>query len=74
MKKVYESDDVSGLEKRVSELETEVRAWHLHGVYLTLEEEYAVWERKEEEERAQMDEEERREAERIDDILQGMGF
>lgn len=61
MKKLYESEYVSGLEKRISELETEVRAWRLHGVYLTMEEEYAVWEREEEEERSMMEEEERRE-------------
>lgn len=44
MKKLYESEYVSGLEKRISELETEVRAWRLHGVYLTLEEERSMLE------------------------------
>lgn len=74
MQKMYESSYVSGLERKIQELENELRAWRLNGVYLTLDEMYAVWAREEDERMEQMDQAERREMERIDGILEDLGL
>ena len=74
MWKVYDSDYVSGLEHKVTDLEAELRAWKFNAVYLDLDEKYAVWAREADERLEQMDERERREMERIDDMLQDLGL
>ncbi len=74
MRKVYDSDYVSGLERKVADLEAELRAWKFNAVYLDLDEKYAVWAREADERLEQMDERERREMERIDDMLQDLGL
>lgn len=74
MQKMYDSDYVAGLERKVKELENELRVWKFNSVYLDIDEKYAVWAREEDERVEQLDAAERREMERIDDILEDLGL
>mgnify|MGYP006866775148 CR=1 FL=1 len=74
MKREFEVDYVHELERKVQQQEQIIRAWKFNGIYITQEEKYAVWAREAAEAIAQMEEQERRELERIDDELARLGF
>ena len=44
MIKQYDTEYVKKLEQRIKELETELRGWHIHGIWLTPEDRFLVYE------------------------------
>lgn len=74
MQKTYDSEYVNNLELQIRQLTAELRGWQVHGVMLPPDVLCALFARERDREREAMDEGERREMERIDDILADMGF
>lgn len=44
MIKQYDTEYVKKLEQRIKELETELRGWHINGIWLTPEDRFLVYE------------------------------
>ncbi|WP_101875779.1 hypothetical protein [Lachnoclostridium edouardi] len=74
MKREFDVEYVHGLEQKVQQQAQVIRAWQFNGIYITPEEKYAVWAREAAEAAAQLEEQERRELERLDDELARLGF
>lgn len=74
MKREYETGYVDNLEARVQELERELHIWEMNGVMLDVETRAALYFREMERIREKMDEDERREAERADEIMLEAGL
>ena len=74
MKKEYDEEYVNELQKKISELETELRGWHVNGIWVDIDAKMALFAKERDEEKAQMDERERIEEEKIDSILVDLGF
>lgn len=74
MKHEYDTEYVSNLERRVQELEKELHTWKMNGVMLDVETRAALYFREMERVRDKMDEDERREAERADEIMLEAGL
>lgn len=69
MMKAYDADYVQGLERRLKEVEYELHVWKMNGVMLDLEARLALYTRDMERVRDKMDEDARRAAERIDELM-----
>lgn len=74
MKREYDVEYVSELETRVQELERELHVWQMNGVMLDVDVRAALYIREMERIREKMDEDERRDAERADELMLESGL
>lgn len=74
MMKEYDADYVCKLEEQVKDLKQELHIWRMNGVMLDLETRLALYTRDMERVRALMDEEDQREAERVDELMVEAGL